>query len=134
MTQVCWGGPGNHFRSRWLADAILRGLDLGYFSYDTIHFGTDQMVWNRLKTSDDPEIQKKMKMIANADAHISIVDSSKADCLIKTKFRGTNPWTMSGGKIVRLTDVDPRFAEEFTRVKEKVERGWPVKLNFEKLP
>ena len=134
MTQDCWGNPDNHFRSRWLADAILRGIDLGYFSYDTIHFGTDEIVWNCLKESDDPEIQKKMQMIVNVNDYFCLAEPSQADLIIESRFRGPNPWIMSDGEIVRLTDVDQFFAQEYHRVKEKIEKGWPVKLNFEKLP
>ena len=129
MTQDCWGSAGNHFASRWLADAILRGIDLGVISYEEIHFGTDQLIWNRLMSSQDPLIETNMKKIFQLEAHYSLVDPSEADLIVKSKFRGIDPWVISGGKRVRLTAIDPILAEEFRSVKERVGRGWAIKLH-----
>lgn len=86
MTKDCWGSPTNYVTSRWLADAILRGIDLGSISYTDLHFGTDQEIWDHLILQNDPVIQKKMKMVLDPHAHFSLVDKmEEADFIVKSK-------------------------------------------------
>lgn len=63
MTQSCWGGPSCFLMSQWLADAIKRGVELGDISYEDIHFGTDQEIWNKLNSHPDKIIQEKMLLL-----------------------------------------------------------------------
>lgn len=39
MTKNCWGSPTNYITSKWLADAILRAIDLGCISHKDFHYG-----------------------------------------------------------------------------------------------
>lgn len=92
MTKNCWGSPTNYVTSRWLADAILRAMDLGYISQTDFHYGTDQEIWDKLTLHKDPTIKEKMKMIMNPQAYFSITNTtSDADYIVKSKFRGINP-------------------------------------------
>lgn len=118
MTQYCWGSPANYVTSRWLADAILRGIDLGCISNDELHFGTDQVIWNKLVLQKDLIIQEKMKMIMNHQSHFCIIDNvDEADFIVKSKFRGINPWIASESNYYRLTEIDDELAEEYEKVK-----------------
>jgi hypothetical protein len=128
MTQNCWGSPTNHVISRWLADAILRGIDLGCISYEEFHFGTDQAIWDKLMLQTDPIIKKKMKMIMNPLAYYSIVDFDAADVIVKSKFRGINPWVISDSKCLRITTIDYNLAEEYEKARRTIEKGWPIKI------
>lgn len=130
MTRDCWGGPTNHVISRWLADAILRAIELGSISYDEIHFGTDQVIWDKLVLQRDPLIETKMKMIMNSCAYYSIVNEDEADIIVKSKFRGIDPWVMSNGKCLRLTEIDDFLAAEYELVRELFSKGWPIKVLF----
>ncbi len=129
MTEDCWGGPVNHLSSRWLADALLRGIDLGCLSYKELHFGTDQVVWNKLMAHKDPIIREKMKKLENIHHHFSAVGrADQADLVVKSKFRGIDPWIMVGPKCLRLTEIDDNLAEEYEKVKQTLKRGWTVKI------
>lgn len=128
MTQDCWGSPTNYVMSRWLADAILRGINLGCISYEELHFGTDQKIWDKLMIQKDPIIEKKMKMVKNPHAYFSIInDLQEADLIVKSKFRGINPWVVSKSKHLRLTEVDDELAKEYEEVRARIERGWLIK-------
>jgi uncharacterized protein len=129
MTQECWGSGINHLQSRWLADAILRGIELDYITRDQIHFGTDQAIWNKLWASDDSYIQNKMRMIRDADQLFSLVEPSEADLIVKAKFRGIDPWINSNGQLHRLTNLDPELQAEYQQVKQKIAQGWAIRLN-----
>lgn len=129
MTQHCWGSPTNYVTSRWLADAILRGIDLGTISYDEIHFGTDQEIWDKLIFEKDSVIQKKMDMILNSQLYFTIVDSIEdADFFINSKFRGIDPFISKDFDTVRLTEIDKSFAEEYEKVRTQIQKGWYVKI------
>lgn len=130
MTARCWGDPTNYLSSLWLAEAILRGVELGDISYQEIHFGTDQAIWDKLIHHQDPFIQKKMSRLSQTDAHYSIVLPSEADFTVKCKFRGVDPWILQDGKLARITSLDPDLFEEYEKVKSLVERGWPIKVRL----
>ncbi len=69
-----------------------------------------------------------MKMIADIDAYFCLVNPSQANLIVKSKFRGIDPWILSRGIIIRITSMDPLLAEEYKKTKEKIERGWAIKL------
>lgn len=128
MTQGCWGSAKNHLASQWLADAILRGIDLGILTYYAIHFSTDQEIWDRLILCEDPIVQEKMQRVIETDRFFILVDPSQADLIVKGKFRGIDPLILSEGKPVLLTTLDSGLADEFTQVKERMEKGWAIKM------
>src|SRR5579872_3610389 len=51
MTENCWGSAANFLTSRWLADAIFHGINIGAITWHDFHFGIDQIIWDRLSTS-----------------------------------------------------------------------------------
>ncbi|MBX7067082.1 MAG: HD domain-containing protein [Parachlamydiales bacterium] len=127
MTQDCWGSPRNHLESRWLADAILRGIDLGCITLADIHFGTDQLIWDKLFSQDDPEIQKSMNRILHEGSCFSLTEDGP-DLVIKPKFRGIDPWILVDSKWVRLTEFDDEVREKFAKTKQIIQNGWYVRL------
>ena len=134
MTQHCWGSPSNYLVSRWLADAILRGVCLGDLSYNELHFGTDHAIWDKLVLQKDPIIEIKMKMIMNAQDYFSIVDfTDEADYVIKSKFRGIDPWVVSAGECYRITELDKELAQEYMQVRQIIKSGWPIKFTAQDL-
>lgn len=128
MSQDCWSSGTNYVLSMWLAEAILRGVNLRVFSMDDIRFGIDQEIWDRLMTADDPLIKKNMHMILHFSDYHCYVDPSEADLLVISKFRGINPWVIVDGKRVRLNTTDPLLAEEFQMAKDRMAKGWSIKL------
>ena len=129
MTKNCWGSPMNYITSRWLADAILRAIDLGCISHADFHYGTDQEIWDKLILQKDPIIEKKMKMIMNPEAYFSLVDTvNEADFIVKSKFRGIDPWVLSESKCVRITEIDDKLAEEYKEARQTIDKGWLIKV------
>jgi uncharacterized protein len=129
MTQDCWGSPTNYVTSRWLADAILRAIDLGCISYAELHFGTDQVIWDKLILQKDSIIENKMNMVMNSQAYFSLVDTSdEADIIVKSKFRGIDPWVLLESTYMRITELDDKLAEEYVKVKQIINKGWSIKF------
>lgn len=126
MSENCWGSARNHFDSRLLADAILRGLEIGLITSEMIHFGSDEEVWERLQKSEDLLIRKKMETLLNPTQHFKLVNSDIADDIIVSKFRGINPWICLNNQIFRLTNLDEHLNNAFYSTKERMSKGWAI--------
>jgi hypothetical protein len=128
MTETCWGSAANYVTSRWLANAILRGLKIGLISWEDLHFSTDQAVWDTLSASNDPVIQHQMHMLANPSAYFRLVPPSEADIQAKFRCRGIDPWIRHENSVVKLTSLDPEFAAALRRMQVKAAEGWPIEM------
>lgn len=128
MSQDCWGSGTEYVLSMWLAEAIWKGIDIGILSVDKIRFGTDQEVWDCLLASSDPLIQKNMQKIQNASEYHCYSSKEEANLIVKSKFRGIDPLVIVDQKKMRLTAIDPALAEEFQTAKDKMARGWTIKI------
>ncbi len=128
MTENCFGSLQNHLASRSLADAILKGLEIGLISSNEFLFGTDEVIWDKLISSKDPFIQSYMHMVFNTNELYVIVDPKEADKIIITKFWGFDPWISQGDNLVRLTSLNSEFAAEYQAVKDRIARGFAIKL------
>lgn len=128
MTERCWGGPTNHLMSAYLAEAILRALDTHLITLDDIHFGTDDVIWQKLLMADDLLIRSSMKDLHHVESLFCFVPFEEADLVIKSKFRGIDPWIEVDGSLKRLTGIKRDLLEEFLKVKELVETGWGIKF------
>lgn len=128
MTENCWGGAENSMTSKWLANAILQGIETGIISQDEFHFGTDQAIWDRLSASPDPLIQKQMQMLRSPTQYFRIVNATKATMFLKFKCRGIDPWIKKNGQIVRLTSLNPTLSEALHKTKKRSIDGWPIEM------
>ncbi len=128
MTEDCWGSAINYATSRWLADAILQGLEIGLISWHEFHFGVDQDVWDKLNSSPDPIIQNKMHMVTHHDDYFRMVTPAQATVMVKFKCRGIDPWIKQDGKVMRLSELVPELAEALQKTKDKAAAGWPIEI------
>jgi uncharacterized protein len=127
MTQDCWGNPFNYLTSKCLADAILRGLDIGQISWHEIHFGLDHDVWNKLMHSNDTYITKRMRDLGEVSLRYRLVNPTETDFNIKFRNRGIDPLVWHDGELRRLSAVDSEIAQEYAELSEKAKQGWYIK-------
>jgi len=68
-------------------------------------------------------------MVMNSQDYFTMTSSTdEADFVVKSKFRGINPWMLSGSECLRLTAIDDELAQEYERVKQVMAKGWPIKF------
>jgi hypothetical protein len=134
MTQTSWGSADNYVLSRWLADAIIRALAIGILSWDEIHFGFDNVVWQKLTEAEDPFIRQHMHMLANHQDYFKRVAPEDADILIKFRCRGIDPWVIYQDQLVRLSWIDRDIARDLEFLQKKAQEGWPIQLRKPPLP
>lgn len=128
MTEDCWGSAANYALSRWLADAMIKGLATGLLSWKEIHVGIDDAVWDKLIHAKDDFIQQRMRMIADYNNYFERVDLQNAEVLVRFRCRGVDPWVIHKGQTLRLTQLDPELAKELEIVRQKAIEGRPIKL------
>lgn len=128
MTENCWGSPTNHLASRALADALLQAMDIKLITYDQLLFSTDSIVWELLQTSKDPLVQKNLQKVFAASHSYDLVTETEADLIVKSKFRGIDPWILHNGTLVRITSLDHALATQYKTTKEKMGKGWMIKF------
>lgn len=129
MTENCWGSAVNHVTSRWLADAILQGIQTGLISWQEFHFGIDEDIWNKLCATDEPLIVKRMHMLLHPEDYFRLVSHDQTPIHIKFRCRGIDPWILQGNTMKRLSKIDPQLAEAFNIVKENAARGWAIEMH-----
>ena len=128
MTQYHWGAAWNILIYQWTADLIRAALDKDLVSLEEIHFSTDDIIWNRLINSIDPEIRTRLDKIMNYDSYLIVTDK-ESDTILNGKFRGIDPLVKTSEGYQRLTKLNKKFSTEFYRVKDFMEKGWHVSLS-----
>ena len=81
-----------------------------------------------LKSSNDVVIQEKMKTLFRIEETYELTKPEKADVIIKSAFRGIDPWIEVQGKRMRLTQVRPKFGKKYFEVKAQMEEGWAIRF------
>lgn len=128
MTRDCWGGAVNYVTSRWLADALLKGLEIGLISWEEIHFGADCDIWQKIVVSDNPFIQEKIHQLFHPFDYFQLVEPEQASLHAQFRCRGIDPWIAQGEEIVRFTSVNEDLKQEFERTQQLSVEGWPIRL------
>lgn len=126
MTETLWGAPWEAIAYRFAADALKRSFQTGLVTFSEFHFSTDELVWNKLIQSSDPYIKEAVTKMLDIHSSYALTSKEEADKVLYLKFRGINPLVNTSKGPLKLTDLDSSYKEEFGRVKELMERGWPV--------
>lgn len=129
QTQYAWSAPEEHMVCRWTSDAIEQALKIHLLTLDDIHFSTDEVVWQKLSTSEDSVIKGCFEKAANYQQYMAHIETDDYDFVAPVKFRGIDPLVKTEqGAVVRLSALDDEFKQEFDRVKHRVNAGWRIKL------
>jgi HD superfamily phosphohydrolase len=126
MTENCWGSVDNHLTSKYLALSLKAAIDEKLLTWEDIHFGYDNDIWNTLTLYPSSEVRKNMTKIANVKLQYRFVKEKEANLIIKSKFRGIDPLIIYQGKLYKLTDLDEEYRLEFLRVKDVIKKGWAI--------
>lgn len=133
FNEYLWAAPDCILAYNFMAQALKLAVDLKIITYDDIHFSSDDIVWNKLKNSDNTQIAKLLDQIENVKDVFIICSLDNCDLVLNGKFRGIDPWIKIGSTqidspMIRLTQLDYEFKQEFERVKRIIDAGWPIKF------
>jgi HD superfamily phosphohydrolase len=128
LNEFIWAAPDNVLAYNFMAQALKLAVDAQIITNDDIHFSSDDIVWNKLKKAEDAQIIKILDRIENVRSVFVICSSDKCDLVATGKFRGIDPWVKTGANMARLTQLDAEFKQEFERVKNLTDAGWPIRF------
>jgi HD superfamily phosphohydrolase len=106
----------------WAAKALLRAVQTGLLSFDDIHFGHDDAVWELLQGSTDQAIAEAVGSVQRAQTLYMPANPHHYDLCYTGKCRGINPWVKTEQGLQRLTDIDESFAQLFHEAKAQIEQ------------
>ena len=127
FTKDHWASAFGMYTYTMAARTLQRALDIKLIDYDTIHFGTDDDVWETLKASSDTQIRHNLDKICYNGRAYRLGSSNNYDMHLKAKFRGVDPFVATPQGLERLSKLDCAFAKEFTTLKEQILEGVYIK-------
>jgi HD superfamily phosphohydrolase len=115
-----WGGFERNSRYFNFAQVLRKAVEIGLFSsFEEIAQNNEKDVIKKLKTSSDKDIKrilKRLKLRSLALFPRSTVPEFK-------KFRYVDPLYLESGRLLRLSETTPRFAEKLETAKADNSRG-----------
>ena len=127
FTKERWASDCGMYTYTMAARMLQRALDIKLIDYDTIHFGTDDDVWQTLKASSDSKIQDYLDKICHYANAYRLSGINDYNMHLKAKFRGVDPFVATPQGLERLSQLDQAFAKEFTTLQEQVLEGVYIK-------
>jgi hypothetical protein len=127
FTKERWASVCGMYTYTMAAKMLQRAIDIKLIDYDTIHFGTDDIVWNKLQSCTDLKIQDFLDKICHYSNAYRLSGINDYNMHLRTKFRGVDPFVVTPSGLQRLSVLDPDFAKEFTTLKQLVLEGVYIK-------
>lgn len=128
LTEQRWGASWSGVVDHCAALALQRACDIGLITVDDVRFSVDDVIWQKLKNSDDAEIVAKLACIQDCHNHYCHCSPQEAGISIRGKFSGTDPLVKTADGLCRLSEIDAAYKQEFERVKKLATCGWCVKI------
>ncbi len=107
------------------AQAIRRGLALGVITEQDF-WGTDAIVWKKLHTSPDRELQATLGLVNRWTGFVW--DEVAPTFRISTKIRTIDPDVVTHGRPARLSDLEPDFASHRADYIQRKSGLWPMRV------
>jgi hypothetical protein len=134
MMDNVWGSAWKLQLDNWAAESVRQALECNIISLSEFHFSTDDQIWERLLESTEPKIKKKIYNILNFEKILSSSSYQDCDYLVKDKCRGIDPLVLKQDKLTRLSQLNPKYAEDLRSSTNAMLSGRPIKLRKEDLP
>jgi uncharacterized protein len=128
FTKELFCTPWNAVSYEILARILKRGLEIGLWTVEDIHFGTDALIFEKIGQTDDLMIREWQESLQHLDDCFVLCEAEEADFQFRGKLRAIDPLVYWQGQFVRLSVLDQNFAKEYEAVKEYVKRGLNIKF------
>lgn len=132
FNKTIWGVAWNMVLYDYFSMVLKKAIDIHLITLDEFQHGIDGKIMEKLRQSEDDEIKAGVKLCENVKFSFNTVENGTPfDKEYFPKFRGIDPLIMSGGELLRLTQVSTEFSEEYEDVKRWCARGFKVKFKRE---
>lgn len=113
-----WGGFEAVSRYKLFSRILRRGLEQKVFVFDDF-WKVDETIVELLKKSNDAQILQGLEILRNKN--LSGLPKSKEPAF--KKFRHIDPKFLENGKLVRLSSIDPEWANKLEAARKENEQG-----------
>lgn len=120
LTYFRTGSKENLLRNKLGAEIIKHAFRIKLFTDHDFRFGIDDIIWNKIILSGSPIITNLRLQMFDAK---EIAKKQNLN-LPKAKFRGVDPFVLSEGKYLRLSEIDKQFKLVFDFVKCKLNNDY----------
>ena len=127
-TRNMWGSPSNNALYIVMGTALKRAVQLGVVDLSDIHFGIDQEVVNKLKSSKDPILKSLIEISANINKYYTVTSQNDSHVYNPIKMRGIDPLVMQDGKLIRLSAISIDFKQELDATAQYAKQGTHIKF------
>lgn len=137
LTEHVWAEPATLMGNYWGEQAIQRALDSNILTHEDLCCGGDRLILNKLDRNNSSVVRALMERLRKPQGFSQRIRSEDEGVHLFGSFRGIDPlvWVQWSGEwqAIRLTELDPDYAQEFARVRAFVEEGVhiaPANMNF----
>lgn len=127
LTENIFGAPWNSFIYHYASQALKNAVKIGLLTMDDIHFSTDDVVWQKMCACADAGVALSIDKIIHYNTYFTVGSPEDYSQHFKAKFLGVDPLVETQNSIVRLSIIDPAYAAEYVRVKNKMAQGCYIK-------
>ncbi len=120
-----WANPKEVVVIKIFAQALRKAIETNLMAEEEL-FKNDEEVLEKLRSSGDSEIQKKLRLLENG---FSIeLEAENPDMHVKTKARSVNPPVLVNGGLEKATEFSEELQEKINQHMEFVGTGYDVKI------
>ncbi len=81
LPEMRWGAAWHAFTYNCMAKALLKAIKINLISFDEIKFSTDDVLWNKINTSTDPDIKLQMQRLKKWQTTFKVVSEDQGDMI-----------------------------------------------------
>ena len=120
-----WANPKEVVVIKIFAQALRKAIETGVLEEEEL-FKNDEEVLEKLRSSADSEIQKKLGLLENG---FSIeLEAEDPDMHVETKARSVNPPVLTDGELKKATEFSEDLQEKIDQHMDFVGTGYDVKI------
>ncbi len=124
-----WGASWHAFVYNCMAKALVKAIKINLISFDEIRFSTDDVLWNKIHSSTDPDIKLQLARLKKWQTAFKVVSKDQADSHIIGKFTGQDPWVKTQTGLKRTSSLDSDFAAYYQKVCALQKEGYWIQLH-----
>jgi uncharacterized protein len=131
FTENFWGTTWNYVVNHYFSIAVKGAMEFGEVSFNDIHFSTDQKVLAKIENSHCDVVKRNFEKCRLAHLLAEEVSNSQDgdfDFLVKTKFRGIDPYIKVEESLKRLSQLDEDYKKYFEKIKIWTDKRVKVKM------
>lgn len=134
LSKNIWCSAWNGFIFTESAHLLKYALDHELITMSDLIFSDDETIWHTFTHCKDPLMQIMLTRIKEYPIHFSIGTPEHHDFYVKGKLRGIDPFIITRGGSMRLSEANSEFKALYEQTKQELAKGWHISYCDPKKP